>query len=357
MLSQNCFNFSRALLACLSLIVGSPQQSHAQTATKATWSGTLDARGTELRLEIDIIVDGKKSAGVLRSVDQGNAEFELANVSVGKRLTFEVKQLGAKFEGQIDSAGESVTGTFQQGGMKLPLKLVKGKERPAESLSNKPLEELKEAWVGSLNMGIMNPIMQFRIMKSESEKPKCYFDSITEGATGFAGTWQIEADELKFTIPKIRLEYVGTLSPERDSVEGTWKQGGRELPLTLKKQPTEYRSENTWKKRPQRPRGPYPYDRKLVKFENATDGLTLAGTLTIPKAPGRHPVVVLISGSGPQDRDETIMEHKPFLVLADYLSRRGIAVLRYDDRGYGESTGKFDGATSSRLCQRRCGGS
>lgn len=207
-------------------------------------------------------------------------------------------------------------------------------------------EELKEAWVGELNMGIIKPVMQFRIMVAADDKPKCYFDSITEGAIGFAGTWKVEDNELSFAIPKIRLEYRGKLSDAGESAEGTWSQGGRKLPLTLKRQPTEYSSENTWENRPQRPIGPFPYDAEMVEFENTTDNLTLAGTLTIPKKPGKHPAVVLISGSGPQDRDESLMEHKPFLVLADYLSRHGIAVLRYDDRGTAKSTGNFGSATT-----------
>jgi len=142
------------------------------------------------------------------------------------------------------------------------------------------------------------------------------------------------------------LSYRGTLDETGDLADGTWSQGGNTLPLTLKRQATEYRTVNVWENRPQRPVAPFPYDSEEVKFENTADDVTLAGTLTIPKTPGRHPVVVLISGSGPQDQDESLMEHKPFLVLADYLSRRGIAVLRYDDRGFGDSTGQFGPATT-----------
>ena len=100
-------------------------------------------------------------------------------------------------------------------------------------------------------------------------------------------------------------------------------------------------------KRPQTPTPPFPYAVEQVSFTNpAAPDVTLAGTLTIPEGPGPHPVVVLISGSGPQDRDETIFAHKPFAVLADHLSRKGVAVLRYDDRGVAASTGDFAQATS-----------
>jgi uncharacterized protein len=94
------------------------------------------------------------------------------------------------------------------------------------------------------------------------------------------------------------------------------------------------------------PRPPFPYQSADVTFPGKSEGVTLAGTLTLPSTPGPHPAVILISGSGPQDRDETIMGHKPFLVLADHLTRHGIAVLRYDDRGFAKSTGDFASATS-----------
>lgn len=339
--------YSTKTLLCVFLLLFGLGALHAQQPTVTTWTGTLDARGTELRLEIDITVDGKKTAGTMRSLDQNNAKFELSDISLDGRLAFSVKKLGAKFEGKFEEEGTSAKGTYQRSGVQLPLTLKRGASRAGKELKDKQPEKLKEAWVGSLNMGIMKPLMQFRIIESAADKPKCYFDSITEGATGFAGTWVIKDGELKFEIPEIRLEYTGKISSTGETAEGIWKQAGREFPLSLKRQPTEYRSENTWKNRPQRPRGPYPYDREQVKFENSVDQLTLAGTLTLPKSPGKHPAVILISGSGPQDRDETIMEHKPFLVLADYLSRNGIAVLRYDDRGYGESTGKFGGATTA----------
>lgn len=98
--------------------------------------------------------------------------------------------------------------------------------------------------------------------------------------------------------------------------------------------------------RPQEPKKPYPYIEQEVTFENKKDVVTLAGTLTLPKSKGPHPAVLLITGSGPQDRDETIVGHKPFAVLADYLVRQGIAVLRFDDRGVDKSAGVYSMCTS-----------
>jgi pimeloyl-ACP methyl ester carboxylesterase len=98
--------------------------------------------------------------------------------------------------------------------------------------------------------------------------------------------------------------------------------------------------------RPQEPKPPLPYDAEDVTYSNPRANITLAGTLTRPRGGGPFPVVLLITGSGPQDRDETVMSHKPFLVLSDFLTRQGLAVLRVDDRGVGKSTGNFSASNS-----------
>ncbi len=100
------------------------------------------------------------------------------------------------------------------------------------------------------------------------------------------------------------------------------------------------------KERPQEPKGPFPYSTEEVRFQNKDAHVTLSGTLTLPSKAGQYPAVILISGSGPHNRDEEMLGHKPFLVIADYLTKNGIAVLRYDDRGVGKSSGDFSKATS-----------
>lgn len=100
-------------------------------------------------------------------------------------------------------------------------------------------------------------------------------------------------------------------------------------------------------KRPQRPQPPFPYRTEELTIPSKAPGIRLACTLTIPEGEGGHPAILLFTGSGPQDRDETVFGHKPFLLIADYLTRRGIAVLRCDDRGTGKSTGRFSGATTA----------
>ncbi|MFK7822074.1 MAG: alpha/beta hydrolase family protein [Planctomycetaceae bacterium] len=324
------------------------QSDGVKQAKKTTWTGTLDARGTKLRLEVDVINDGKSLSGELRSLDQGNVTLKLAEIETDGELRFKVPRLSAQFNGKYTKDGGIAEGTFNQSGVQLSLKLTKASVTAATPPAK---EKLKEAWVGKLEMGFAKPVMQFRIVEKGAGGTSAYFDSVTEGQTGFDATWSIEDGRLKFDVPQIKLTYEGKLNRAEDSAEGTWTQAGRAFPLTLKKQLNAYDNENVWEKRPQRPVAPFPYDSIEVKFENKSDSLTLAGTLTVPKKPGRHPVIILISGSGPQDRDETLMGHKPFLVLADYLSRRGIAVLRYDDRGTAESSGKFEGATTEAFAR------
>ena len=130
------------------------------------------------------------------------------------------------------------------------------------------------------------------------------------------------------------------------NVEGTWSQRGNSLPLTLKK--TDLQKVAAAAPRPQEPKKPYPYRSEDVVYQNkSAPGVELAATLTLPQGKGPFPAVVLITGSGPQDRDEALLGHRPFLVLSDYLTRHGIAVLRADDRGVGKSTGNFSTATTA----------
>lgn len=135
------------------------------------------------------------------------------------------------------------------------------------------------------------------------------------------------------------------IAPDGATAEGTLKQAGGTFPVKL----TRLRADEPppAPARPQEPKPPFPYDAIDVTFRNEPGGATLAGTLTLPRDGGpRHPALILISGSGPQNRDEELFGHKPFLVIADHLTRQGLAVLRYDDRGVASSTGDLANATT-----------
>jgi uncharacterized protein len=167
-------------------------------------------------------------------------------------------------------------------------------------------------------------------------------DSPDQGANGIPVTsTNYENSMLKLEVSNAGIQYEGVLNNENAFV-GTFKQGGQSFPLILTKGKTEKEKVI----RPQEPIKPFPYYSEEIKFENTKDKIVLAGTLTLPKENGTFPAVVLISGSGSQNRDEELLGHKPFLILADYLTKKGIAVLRFDDRGTAESTGDFKNATT-----------
>jgi hypothetical protein len=149
----------------------------------------------------------------------------------------------------------------------------------------------------------------------------------------------LEGDKVVLEVAAAQGRYEGKLS-SATKMTGSWSQRGMAFPLELERtdKPAEVR-------RPQEPKPPFPYVSEEVTVPNTKAGITLAGTLTLPKGAGPFPAAVLITGSGPENRDEAIFGHKPFLVLADALTRRGIAVLRLDDRGTGKSTGDFAKAT------------
>ena len=171
------------------------------------------------------------------------------------------------------------------------------------------------------------------------------FVSVDQGNSAFAASVDARGDSAVFTAPQIGATYRAVLAG-RDTLRGEWTQGGGTLPMTM------VRGAETGMvlRRPQEPKGPYPYRAEEVTVESVP-GVRLAGTLTLPAGEGPHPAVLLVSGSGAQDRDETLLSHKPFLVLADHLTRNGIAVLRLDDRGVGRSTGSFTAATSEDFAQ------
>ncbi|MBG7631552.1 MAG: alpha/beta fold hydrolase, partial [Bacteroidetes bacterium] len=145
----------------------------------------------------------------------------------------------------------------------------------------------------------------------------------------------------------VGMKYEGILNETTQQIEGSYTEGGAVLSLVLKKGNPKMATA----KRPQMPIKPYPYYEEEVVFENTEANIVLAGTFTRPVGNEKFPVVILISGSGRHDRDASIPTHKPFLVLSDYLTHKGIAVLRFDDRGFGASTGDFSKATTADFAQ------
>jgi len=155
----------------------------------------------------------------------------------------------------------------------------------------------------------------------------------------------VSAKELRFSIPSVGAVFELEVAPDGQTATGVLKQGA-ELKTTLRRlAPGELAGKEL--KRPQEPKPPLPYEALEVVFGNQAAGVQLAGTLTLPRGKGPFPCAVLVSGSGPQDRDEALLGHRPFLVLADHLTRQGIAVLRYDDRGQRVRREVEDASTSA----------
>jgi len=202
-----------------------------------------------------------------------------------------------------------------------------------------PAHGVEGIWQGSLQ-GMLRIV--FHIERGEGGRLRVTMDSPDQGATGLAvDSVAFEGDSLHLVLPRLMAGYAGRIEASGDSINGAWRQGGYNLPLNLK------RTDKTPEvRRPQEPKPPYPYAEDTVRVENRAAGVSLAGTLTTPSGPGPFPCAVLITGSGPEDRDEAIFGHRPFFVLADHLTRHGIAVLRLDDRGVGASRGRFRTATS-----------
>ncbi|MEI7502266.1 MAG: alpha/beta fold hydrolase [Paludibacter sp.] len=205
-------------------------------------------------------------------------------------------------------------------------------------------QDITGQWNGVLKVQGMQLRLVFHISKTNNNNNNysSTMDSPDQGAKDIpVTTTSFENSTLKIAVVSIGVQYEGILGKD-NIVVGNFKQGGQSLPLNLTREKIEKEKVN----RPQEPIKPYSYYSEDLIFENKKAGITLAGTLTLPKKVGVFPVVVLISGSGPQNRDEQLMGHKPFLVLSDYLTKNGIAVLRFDDRGTAESKGDFKTATS-----------
>ena len=193
------------------------------------------------------------------------------------------------------------------------------------------LAQFAGEWQGKLSIGQSELTLVFKFAQQDSTITGT-LDVPQQGAKDLPiDKIKLDSNKISLTISAIGLDYEGTLNDgNTPTIVGEIRQMGYTFPVTLKP--------NTKVNRPQTPKGPFPYSQEEVIFYNSTDGNKLSGTLIKPLMMNeKTPVAVLISGSGQQNRDEEILEHKPFWVIADYLARNGIATLRYDDRGVGGS--------------------
>jgi uncharacterized protein len=313
-------------------------------APEGTYTGTLQYGEAQLHFVLHL---SRNSVGALHasldSLDQAVFAIEASSISWNSgTLKLDVNSVGAHFEGKVSPDRKTIVGEWSQGGASLPL--IFHREAPAHKPDDArfPVEGL---WQSALEIHGMRLRFQLHVSHDAKSQLIAALDSLDQLVSGLPAN-HITLDESAFhlEIPALASVYDGMLNEAKNAITGTWTQAEFQARLDFKRsdQPLELR-------RPQNPSKPYPYREEEVSFTNAAANVTLAGTLTLPNGPGPFPAAVLIAGSGPHDRDESIANHKPFLVLSDFLTRKGIAVLRYDKRGIAESTGSADKATTQDL--------
>ena len=310
------------------------------------WQGTLKAGGAELRLVLHLTKapDGSLKA-TLDSIDQpGGNGIPVNSVTLkDSKLSLDVTAVHGTYEGTVAADAKTISGTWTQG-MAMPLEFKRG--APPVKTEHKPAKpsDIDGTWMGSLDTGGMKLRVVFHIVNTE-DGLTATLDSPDQGAAGIPVTSVTRnGSSFKLEAKSIGGVFEGKIAADLSLIDGTWSQNGGNMPLVLK--PVKDKSELELK-RPQNPVKPYPYREEEITYDNKAQNVTLAATFTIPQGTGPFPAVLLITGSGPQDRDESLLGHKPFLVLSDYLTRHGIAVLRADDRGVGKSTGIFGTATTA----------
>jgi len=322
--------------------------ARAQATIAGDWQGTLIAGGVELRLILHVTVAENGSlTATLDSVDQGAYGIPVTTVTL-KDSKFEliVDAVHGTYEGTVNKDASEIDGTWSQG-QPLPLNLRRptaAEVAPPPAPKPAPPTDIGGTWTGVLDAGTTKLRIVFKIVNTQ--------DGLTAKmqSPDQSPVW-LPATSVKRSGSSLTIEFKGIgavydckIADGLATINGQFTQMGNAISLSLQRVKDESELEL---RRPQNPVKPYPYREEEVTYANKSGGNTLAATLTVPPGKGPFPAVLLIVGSGPHDRDESIMGHKPFLVLADFLTRKGIVVLRADKRGVGGSTGDEDTATSA----------
>jgi uncharacterized protein len=317
------------------------------------WTGALSLPGSQLHLLLHVSKGAEDQlSATLDSVDQQANGIPVSAISAKDgKLSMVVAAVQGTYEGTLNKAKTEIKGTWTQ---LQPLELTftrvvkqpsaaTGAAAPKENVGVAP-SDAEGAWMGTIDAGAMKLRVVFHITNAP-DGLKATMDSLDQDAKGIPVTAvTLTGAALKMELKQIDGVYQGKFSRDKATIEGAWTQRGMSRPLVLTRAKDAAALE---RKRPQNPVPPLPYREEEVSYENKVQGDMLAGTLTIPKGKGPFTAVLLITGSGPQDRDESLMGHKPFLVLSDWLTRKGIEALRVDDRGVGKSTGVFSMGTTA----------
>jgi pimeloyl-ACP methyl ester carboxylesterase len=330
-----------AITACVFLLISGAAM--AQTVV-GDWHGTLAVGpGRSHRLGLHIRpAEGGGYSGTLDDLDRAAADLPVTNITLsGDTFTFSapIKGAPATFDGKWDAASRQWAGEWTQGGTPFALAFSRGAAPPLPSIAG-----IDGVWDGTLTTPTAKLRMVLHI-RTGAIGTAAWLDSTDQFSYGLDATGLHRDDaDVGFEMPVLKVVFKGALSSDRQTITGVFTQAGIPNPLTLTRRASGAAAPAV--NHPQTSKKPYPYREEAVAFDDAAAHVTLAGTLTLPPGVGPFPAVVLIAGSGANTRDEPILGHQIFLVLADYLTRHGIAVVRYDKRGTGDSTGDYAKATS-----------
>jgi len=323
-----CLQQSILFLAMFSLMTTSIS-AMGNTTPVGSWHGEISVSGNKVPLIFHISIDeSNKVIATMDSPAQGAKGIPVKDVIITDRsIKLNIAVANAVYEGKLDDNLSLIQGVWQQSGQSFELIL---KQHTVDIVG---------LWKGKLQ----GTVVEFSLDVSMNENNQAVANlSPNDGISKVqVSNLTKTKEQFSFEVPAEGVTYNGYMNKENKEIKGLFSQGNREFKLNF------YKSEKSNQvklNRPQHPVKPYLYNDENIIFEN--NNIKLAGTLTTPKGNGPYPAVVLISGSGPQDRDQTFMGHKTFLVLADHLTKSGIAVLRFDDRGFAKSTGDFTSATS-----------
>jgi len=374
-----------------------------------TWFGWISTPKQQLRTIVRIRRDeaGKATGGSIVCPDQTPDELPVSDLQIDADGVWSFQAVNpsnasrtAKFTGK-QSSPDRVEGDFEQVGLSVPLELQKVESLPAEKISDLGADTV---WLGTLDLVVRKMDFRIRVYSKRPyatmKAPRLLFDSLSEKAFGIPAEVSIDRDgTTTFEMKSLSAKFVAKLNETGNELQGRFIQGALPLPLAMKLQASAAKNstaKSSNKMLPQSPADQNPIKTQALvegsppllesetlsppkKIDDASSefftetsfkvnygaaktregkeptlaekGIQLAGTITIPKLKDgvnsrKFSAVIMVSGSGPQDRDETMGRHKPFQAIARYLAKNGIASLRYDDRGVGESTGDFLNATS-----------
>ncbi|MBT2133291.1 alpha/beta hydrolase [Croceibacterium sp. LX-88] len=336
------------MAAPLAVVVASPSVAQEAPDVAGTWNGKISTNTGDVTLVLYVTrgEDGVLSASIENyEQNPGNKAPITEITAVGGKLVFKVAPINASYQGTWDEADQQWKGTLTQG-MDLQLNLSKGSPPPKPVVAG-----LDGVWVGSVERNGAKLRQVLRIKTSERGTVALY-DSPDQLVMAVPVTdLTRDGQSVSLSVFRGMAKFAATLSEAGNELTGTWTGSNQpDVTMTFARATEEQIAARAQLSRPQTPKEPFPYKVEEVAFDNsAFADVHLAGTLTLPEGKGPFPAAIMITGSGAQDRDETLLEHKPFAVIADHLTRHGIAVLRFDDRGVGKSTGNYPSATSADL--------